>query len=271
MKDRKKKNKLVYYGAIFGCISTAFIYAGIGIIAILSFLRIKHGGADEGSLMVFLNHYLAGRIFVGIILFGMISYIAWNIFETINDPYGYGRSAEGLGRRAGIALSSLADALIGFSAIQALLGTGKVQENGVPVDKREMTAAILQHGWGNELIIATGIIIFIVAVVQLLYGITRGYLERMDIDFLKPGSRRLVDLLAWMGYGARGVILGIIGFFFFKAGITENPHYVVNTDKAFDFIGDDVGHFWFLLIAAATICYGVFMFVMGVYYDRDKD
>jgi hypothetical protein len=271
MKDRKQKNKLVYYGAIYGCISTALVYAGIGLIAILSFFKIKHGGADESSLMVYLDHYLVGRIFVGIILLGMLGYIIWNIYETIQDPYGYGNSAAGLGRRAGIALSSLADVLIALSATQALLGTGKAQENGVPVDKREMTATALQHGWGNELVIAIGAIIMIVAVVQMLYGITRGYVERMDIDNLKQGRRRLIDILAWMGYGARGVILGIIGFFFFKAGLSKDPRYVVNTDKAFDFIGDDVGHFWFLLVAAGTICYGVFMFLMGVNYDRDKD
>jgi hypothetical protein len=45
---------------------------------------------------------------------------------------------------------------------------------------------------------------------------------------------------------------------------------VVNTDKAFDFIGDDVGHLYFIMVAAGTICYGLFMFVFGWYYDTDK-
>jgi len=47
--------------------------------------------------------------------------------------------------------------------------------------------------------------------------------------------------------------------------------YIVNTNKAFDFIGDHVGHVYFILVAIATICYGVFMFAQGIAYDTDKD
>jgi hypothetical protein len=42
---------------------------------------------------------------------------------------------------------------------------------------------------------------------------------------------------------------------------------VVNTDKAFDFIGDHIGHPWFILIAVATVSYGVYMFILGLHYD----
>jgi hypothetical protein len=46
---------------------------------------------------------------------------------------------------------------------------------------------------------------------------------------------------------------------------------LVNTDKAFYFIGDDVGHAYFIIVAIGTICYGLFMFSFGVYYDSGKD
>ena len=53
--------------------------------------------------------------------------------------------------------------------------------------------------------------------------------------------------------------------------MVEKARYVVNTDKAFDFIGDHVGHVYFILVAIATICYGLFMFAQGITYDTDKD
>ncbi len=56
-----------------------------------------------------------------------------------------------------------------------------------------------------------------------------------------------------------------------STGIMENAEYVVNTDKAFDFIGDHVGHIYFILVAVGTLSYGIFMFVLGVTYDTDKD
>ena len=46
MKQTNKKKTLIHYLPVYGCIATGIIYAGIGIIAILSFLKIRHGGAD---------------------------------------------------------------------------------------------------------------------------------------------------------------------------------------------------------------------------------
>jgi hypothetical protein len=111
----------------------------------------------------------------------------------------------------------------------------------------------------------------VTAATQLIYGITKGYKERIDMEHFSRRVKNLTHILAWSGYIARGIILGIIGFFLVKSGITENAKIVVNTDKAFDFIGDHIGHLYFILVALGTICYGIFMFMLGVAYDTDKD
>jgi hypothetical protein len=67
------------------------------------------------------------------------------------------------------------------------------------------------------------------------------------------------------------LILGITGYFYLKSGVTENSDLIVDTDKAFDFIGDNIGHIPFLITAAGTICYGIFMFILASAYDTDKD
>ncbi|MBA2762130.1 MAG: DUF1206 domain-containing protein, partial [Segetibacter sp.] len=116
-----------------------------------------------------------------------------------------------------------------------------------------------------------GIITSIIAVIQLGYVISKTYMARLDIDNLARWKKTSIDILAWTGHFARGIILGIIGFFLIKAGVSKNAQLVVNTDKAFDFIGDHIGHAWFIIVAIGTICYGLFMFAFGIYYDPDKD
>lgn len=270
MSENNKKKLFIHYLPIYGCISTGLIYTAIGVIAILSFLQIKEGGADEGSLMAFMNEYLTGKIFVWIILFGTLSYIIWRIFEAFKDPYNYGNSWKGIARRIGIGLSSIADILIAYSAVMVILGISKIQEDGQPEQEREMVGSMLRESWGDAAIITMGVIILITAIVQFYYGVTRGYKERLDIAHFSKGFRNLIHLLAWIGYLARGIIIGIIGFFFIKAGILENPQHVVNTDKAFDFLGDNVGYLPFVLVAIGTICYGFFMFSLGATYDHDN-
>lgn len=56
-----------------------------------------------------------------------------------------------------------------------------------------------------------------------------------------------------------------------QTGIAGNSRHVVNTGKAFDFIGDHVGHLPFIIVAIGTIAYGLFMFGFGIYYDSDLD
>jgi hypothetical protein len=267
---RKKKNP-VRYLAIWGCFSTGLLYSAIGIIAILSFLKLKRGGADEGSLLVFLDRFLVGKVIIWAIMLGMIAYIIWRIYETVSDPYGYGKKFKGILRRSMSALSSIADALIAFSAFQAISDTGGITESGEPTAHREVAGRILKENWGMEAIMMIGILTGIIAVVQIGYVFSRNYMERLDIQKLRSWKKNFIHISAWAGHFARGIILGIIGYFYIKTALSKNAQFVVNTDKAFDFIGDNIGHLWFILVAIGTILYGIFMFIFGVYYDANKD
>lgn len=250
--------------------ATGIIYAAIGVIAILSFLKVRYGGADEASMMAILAEYVIGKIVIGILLLGTLCYIVWRFYEAITDPYEYGRNLKGGIKRLGIALSTIADILIVYAAVRVLLGISHFQPNGQPHEEREMVNKMLKSQ-GQWPVVGIGLVYMITAVIQLWYGISRGYRERVDIEHFSSIFRHALHMLAWAGYAARGIILGIIGFFFLKAGIHENARYIVNTDKAFDFIGDHVGHVYFILVAIATTCYGFFMFVQGIAYDTDKD
>jgi hypothetical protein len=152
-----------------------------------------------------------------------------------------------------------------------LLGTSDVQVDGQPEEERELVGNLLRHAWGQFLVVLLGSVICITALVQLFYGVTRGYKERLDVKRFSNVTKTLIHILGWIGYAARGIILFVIGFFFIKSGVKDSAEYVVNTDKAFDFIGDHAGHLLFIILAAGTICYGLFMFSLGATYDTDKD
>src|SRR5688572_27057924 len=134
----KKKRTLVHYLPVYGSVATGLTYVTIGTIAMLSFLKIRDGGADESSMVAILYETIAGTILVWIILLGTISYIAWRIYETIKDPYGYGNDIRGKIKRTGIALSTVADALIIYATVKILLGIGNIQLDGQPEEERAM-------------------------------------------------------------------------------------------------------------------------------------
>jgi hypothetical protein len=246
-------------------------YGGVGIIAMLSFLKVRHGGADESSMLAILHEALIGKILLWIIMIGTACYMVWRIYEAVTDPYGYGKEFRGLVKRCGIALSTVADFLIVYAAVKVIVGIGNIQESGEPREEREFVRKLLSEGWGTSVVMAMGVVVLVAAVVQFFYGVTRGYKERLDIDDYSKPAKAVINSLAWIGYCSRGIIVGITGFFLLKAAFARESEYVVNTDKAFDFVGDNVGHVYFIILALGTVCYGIFMIIQGIAYDRDKD
>lgn len=259
------KKKLISYLPKLGCYATGVIYSGIGIIALLSFFNLREGGADESSIMMVLNDFVAGQILILLLMCGTVCYIAWRIFEVITDPYRYGSKWKGITTRIGIALSTVADILVLTAGARVLLGIGEIQSNGQPIEERAMTRSLLDAG-DTWIVVALGLIVMVTAIVQTAYGFTKGYQERVDDDGFNRTFKLIFHALAIAGFAARGIILGIIGFFFLKAGFLSDADFVVNTDKAFDFIGDNAGPAWFILAALGTIAYGLFMAGLGYSY-----
>ena len=267
----KRRRSLIHYFPVYGCISTGLIYTTVGVIALLSFFKVRKGGADESTMLALINDYVVGKIFIWVILIGTVCYIIWRFYEAITDPYEYGTQMSGVIKRISICLSTVADIMIVYTSIRVLVGSSQIMLDGRPKEEQETVASLFLESWGNEIVIVTGLVIIVAAITQLLYGVTKGYQERINMEHFNPPVKILTHVMAWAGYVARGIILGIIGFFLMKSGITKDAKEVVNTDKAFDFIGDHIGHLYFVAVALGTISYGIFMFILSVAYDTEKD
>ncbi len=268
--NRSKKLNLIRLLPRYGSYATGLIYVLIGAVALLSLLQLREGGADESSILAILNDSIVGKVCIGFILIGLLSFVFWRWYEAIKDPYKYGNKAGGIIKRASIAISSLTDLFISFTAIRILIGIGNVQTNGQPFEERRLVAAIIENAERSWIIILIGGVYLAIAIIQFLYGVSEGYKERMNWKITNPVFLKGIYILGIAGYTARGLILGIIGFFFLKAYFTADAAYIVNTDKAFDFIGDELGHLCFVIVAAGTICYGLFMIALGFSYTSSK-
>jgi hypothetical protein len=263
------KRKLLKGLTLIGCFSTGIIYGSIGIIGILSFLKLKKGGADESSLFVLLNRFALGQVLDWILILGAVCFIIWRFYEAFADPHNFGSDTKAILLRTGAAFSSGADAFIALSVLRAIFSQQKASITGVPTQQRNMVADLLRTEWGRTVVYVIALVVLLTALVLAFYGLSKRFTESINVRGFSKRWILVVHSIAYFGYLSRGVLLGIIGFFFLKAAITCNGMYVVNTDKAFDFIGDNIGAIAFLLIAAGTICYGLYMFVLGVNYDTD--
>jgi hypothetical protein len=263
----EKHKHLVHFLARFGSAAIGVVYLLVGTIALLSLLGIADGGADEEQIMEMAKNVPAGDVMIWIIVAGMFGYIIWRVFEAITDPYEFGSHKKGLMKRTGIALSGFGYGIIAFSAIQVLTGNGEGEEG-----QELIVAQVLEWPLGPWIVGAAGAIAVGAGFVQLKFVYDGSYNQRLDVDHFSSKQMLVIHIMAWAGYIARGVILGVIGYLIIKAAITHDPEEVGDTDSAFDSIGDlgAVGHGIFALVAIGTITYGLFMFLFARYYKFRK-
>ncbi len=143
----------------------------VGVIAMLSLLRIVDGGADEDSVLEMLHRSWVGEVLLWIILSGMVSYMAWRFFEAVADPLQHGSDTKGILKRIGIAGAAAALAPLRGRGIQAMIGTGDSGEGFE--EQRHLIAAILHWHHGPWFIGIAGVVVAFVAVMELRYVVAR--------------------------------------------------------------------------------------------------
>lgn len=263
-------SSFVYKLARAGAFSLGVVYAMIGIIALLSLMQLKNGGAGNAGVLNLIREIPFGNVLVAAIFLGLVAYVIWKFYNAVKDPYCYGSNPFGIIKRIGIAAAGLAYGLIAYTAAQALLGL-TVDTHGEPTSQRHAIAQIFKWSMGEWIVGLLGVIVAVTGFAQFVYVIRKGYRDKVEFQKISKTKKHVITALVWIGSFARGIILLIIAFFLIKASIQSNPNDVVNTDKAFNFLGEQVGHFSFIAVAVGTICYGFYLFALSWYYDFQND
>ncbi len=238
-------------------------------MAILSFLGLPEDAADEERIMAILMGIPFGEVLIVLIIAGLAGYVIWRFYEAFTDHYNYGSGFSALARRTGIAMSALGYVIIGWAALQVLIqGSSNGEE-----EQQQLIARVLQFPAGEWLVGFAGAVLGFAALVQIKYVASGEYKQRIDLEAMSHNLQKLTKVLAWAGYFARTVILGILSYFILSAAIFSNPEESGDTDTAFDFIGSfgTVGHIMFNIVALGTISYGVFMILHGYFYSFKEE
>jgi len=255
------------YLARYGSVCIGGVYVFVGVIAMLSLMRVVDGGADEDSVLEMLHRSWVGEILLWIILAGIVSYMAWRFFEALADPLHHGGDMKGVLKRIGIVGSSVAYGAIAWSGIQAMIGAGDPGEGFE--EQRHLIDSVLHWRYGTWLIGIAGVVVGFVAIMELRFVVLGNYKPALDVDNMPKARKRLINILAWAGHFARSIILGIMAYSLLRGAVYDDASETVNTDKAFNFIGESMlGHPLFVLVAMGTVCYGVYMILFGVFMEE---
>ncbi len=242
-----------------GYASKGVVYALTGILTLGAAIGL--GSSSEGKLGIlkFLEEQPFGKILLGLLGLGLLCYAFWRFFQSIKDPEDMGNSAKGIGKRIGLLISGLVYLGLGVYAFYEIFKETNQGTNGKVNMLPSESLPYLFYA------IAAGIAIK--AIFQFVQAFKGDFLSKFHLNTLS--NRKTIKSIKWLGYAgliSRGIVEGIVAYFFFKAADTASQESIKGTSEAFSFLRQNSEGPWLVgLVAFGLICYGVYMFLMTKY------
>lgn len=243
----------------FGFLSKGFVYVTIGILTLLTALKLGGKVSDKNGVITFLENQIFGKILLIIVGFGMFSYAIWRFYKSYfvikkeEKKTKYLLSIDYFIR--GIVYSSF--------AISVLFKVFNQSKNGI--SKESAVAKILQLETGKYILYAIAIIIFFSAINQFYIVYKNIFLENVEKS-KNITSFSFLEKTGKFGITARGISFLIFSWFIFKATSDKNPSKIKGTQEMFSYLQNlSFGSFLMGIMALGFISYGVFQYFYGRY------
>lgn len=227
-------------------------FAARGLVYIvIAWLVISSGRAEDPSGA--LEHLAegGGELPMAVIAAGLVAYGLWRLADALFNIERHPASGEGLRERLGAGGSAVAHLLLAWQTVRIIRGES-ASEGGTSDGGAE---ALTLLGPDGLVLPAAGLVLLGVAVHQLVKSAKCSFLRDLEPQL----ARR--DWVKWtgrLGYGARGVVFLISGFFLLKAGLEQGG----GTQRA----GIEAALAWLnrpwdMLVALGLLAFGLYCLV----------
>ncbi|UOQ66519.1 DUF1206 domain-containing protein [Hymenobacter volaticus] len=248
--------------ARFGFAAKGLVYLLMGLLALLAATGQRGGQtADKKQAVQTLQDVPGGSVLLGFIALGLLGYIIWRFVQAVRDTENKGSGAKGIGRRIGYAGSGLLYASLAWFAAQ-LAFKGSASDGGN--SQQTLTAKVLSWPGGDWIIIAVGLIIIGAGIYQIINAYSGKFYKHVNSSDLPANQQNIVYRTGQVGYTARGIVMGIIGYFFVQAGRQSSASQTGTTDEAFDLLAT-MGPAVLGIVALGLMAYGLYMLVQARY------
>jgi hypothetical protein len=243
-----------------GLAARGLVYILIAVLAYQVASGNRRGRADQKGAFQTLAQHGWGKAVLSMAIIGFFGYAIWLATDAV-----WGHRSEPA-RRKRIAARVESGAKVVFYVLLAILGikimTGARSSGG----SETVTAKVLNIPGGQALVALAGAVVIGVAAAQAWRGCTMQFTEYLNLRQLSPTLRRTVVTLGKVGYIARGVVFGLIGFLVIVAAVSYDPEKARGFDAALrELAAQPYGPWLLVTIAVGLACFGVYSFAEARY------
>jgi len=244
--------------AIIGFISKGSIYLVIGLLTLLAALNMGGESSGTNQALKFLKKQPFGQVLLLVLGTGLLCYSFWMFVRCFKDPENIGNDKKGKMMRFGIFITGLVYTFLAFLCFYHLFTYSPEGSSG------SRYINLLGPSLISILFIGIGVILVIQAIILVVGVIKGGLLDQFNLEGRK-GSY-IIRLVGKFGFFSRAFIVGIIAYFFLRAGLYSGSHEIKGIQDAFSFLDQsDFGTVLMVFTSVGFISYGLFFIFLSRY------
>lgn len=244
-------------------------YAARGIVYILlGWIALSSGKAlSTGETVQAFDDLPGGDLVLLVLAFGLFGYGLYKIYSALVDLDDKGGEAKGLVVRGSRVIGGLGYWVLAFIAAQQLGGQDRAAEAGSSAGsegmKQDAAREVAQVAGGDLLLIMIGIGVLAMAAAQFWIALKAKFMDDLQ------GAPSWVKPAGQVGYGARALVLTIVGWFVVRAGLEGER--LRSFGDALAILRDDQPLI-FQAVAAGLVLFGIVSLAVARYrVIRDED
>jgi len=242
-----------------GMISYGIVHLLVGWLAIQVALGSGGQKADQRGAVETVAAQPLGTVLLILLVLGLVAFGLWQLFVAAQGYRWVADQGKRTRKRIGSAARGVVAIAVSIYAVQLLMGAGSQQGSGEQT--QELTAKVMSWPAGRWLVGLVALFLIGVGVSRIRKGLTKRFLENLDMSQLPEGTRRLTTRLGQIGYPAKGVAICVVGALLGLAAINHDPNEAGGLDKALRTLAaQPFGTFLLLVIGVGLIAYGVYCF-----------
>jgi Domain of Unknown Function (DUF1206) len=237
-----------------GLIAYGLVHLLVAYLAV----RVAFGGggkADKTGALQTIAEQPAGRFLLWVLTAGLVALTVWQLAEAgWGHQYRRPQRRRTLQRLVSLGEAAVAGALA-YSSFKVASGKGGKSKG----EKAAFVDRVFDWPAGELLVAAVGLGIVAIAAYLIHRGMTRRFVEDLDLAGAEPHARDVAIRFGQVGWMALGVAYGIIGLLITYSAVTYDPEKATGMDTALKTLaGQPYGTVALLLVAAGLACFGVY-------------
>lgn len=256
--------------ARLGYAANGLVYALVGYIA----LRAALGPGGEANIsrseaMARLVSEPLGQVLLLVIAVALVGYSLGHLLMSVRSSEESDRSGlSNIVNRGAHAGGGLVHLSLALAAGQLALGTRGGSGGGRSTE--DWTAMVLAQPLGRWLVGLAGLVVIGIGVYQLYKAFSAKFREAFKLHEMSESQETWVIRLGRVGYTARSIVYGILGWFLIQAARQYDAQEAGGLGQALASLTDQPYGPWLLgAVAAGFIAFGLYAMFLGRYREFD--